>query len=779
MVGRLPLREGGRIAARFAVPLVLPPDTELPDGTRPRIYIAPLESRADGWILGASLERAGIGPPAWSPSRRAGTPEAQVRDAFLGGASVLVPLSPPRSGPDRLARLLAWAQQAGVDVDLIPLEVLWGPVRRTPSAWSLLLGNPYEPPFWRRLLVPNGRVRVIAGAPGTLERLRGEASQGDDALSLSAYVRGQALKALSVTERHVFGDWYKVPRLVVEQIMNEPDFQNSIGEVGAELGLTRAESLRQAERGLRELATGHNVLYIELLRRFVRWMYTKVYDDEIDVEPGQLERLLELSRSTPLVFTPSHKSNFDHLVLFYLLTSSGFPPPHTAAGINMSFFPMSRVLPGTGAYFIRRSFANDPVYKECLRRFIEYLVQRRFHQEFFIEGGRSRAGKLLPPRYGMLNYVVDGVQRSHVDDVLFVPTAIAYDEVAEIGDYVREQLGEEKKGESFAFLVRMIRSLRSRDLGRVYIRFAEPISLRRHLERSEGEPLVVEKLAFQIANGINGVTPLTAAAALCSVFLGAGNRALTRGTLEDETQRLMDYALERGIPVGRELEQGAKVAVDTAVRALGASGVIEVYEGGIEPVYHVAPDQRHVASFYRNTTVHFFLARAIAALAEQASEQTDTLEQWALRLRDLLKFEFFWSDRAPFLNEVEREVTALALERNAGVPPMGAAGPRLVVDYLEGYWVVMRTLQTLRHGTDPVPERELLRRCLAIGRQLLLESRVAAPELLSTVSFRNALKLAENREAVRRERLGYVPANDDTLAALARELETLAQAARR
>ena len=779
MAVTLPLREAGPVAARFGAPLVRPPGVELPDSSRPRVYIAPLDSGADGWIVRASLERAGIPVPAWIPSRRSRVEEGRVREAFLEGAPVLVPLSPPRRGPDRLARLLAWARQADSDVDLIPLEVLWGPLRRAPSVWSLVLGSPYEPPFWRRLRVSEGRVRVTVGAPGTLDRLRAEAKQGDDALSLSAYIRGQAVKALSVTERHVFGDWYKVPRLVVEQIMNEPDFQNRVAEVGAELGLTRTESLRQAERGLRELATGHNVLYIELLRRFVRWMYTKVYASEIEVEPGQLERLRRLSRECPLVFAPSHKSNFDHLVLFYLLLSSGFPPPHTAAGINMSFFPMSHVLPGTGAYFIRRSFANDPVYKECLRRFVEYLVQRRFHQEFFIEGGRSRTGKLLPPRYGMINYIVGGVERSNVDDVLFVPTSIAYDEVAEIGDYVREQLGEEKKRESFAFLVRMIRSLRARDLGRVYIRFAEPISLRRHLDRCGDDPLVIEKLAFQIANGINDATPLTAVAALCSVFLGAGSRALTRGTLEDETQRLMDYAAERGIPMGRELEQGAKVAVDTAVRALCASDVIDVYEGGIEPVYHVAAEQRHVASFYRNTTVHFYLVRAIAALADAVSEPGRRLDGWALRLRDLLKFEFFFSERDPFLHEVEREAVALARERDAGVPPMGAAGPRLVLDYLEGYWVVMRTLQTLRPGADPVPERELLRRCLAIGRQLLLQHRVSAPELLSTVSFRNALRLAENQEAARAGPAGYVPASGNSLTALARDLETLAEAARR
>jgi hypothetical protein len=136
------------------------------------------------------------------------------------------------------------------------------------------------------------------------------------------------------------------------------------------------------------------------------------------------------------------------MALYSLLFSSGFPPPHTAAGINMSFFPMSRILPGTGAYFLRRSFQDDPIYKESLRGFINTLVQRRFHQEFFIEGARSRSGKLLPPRYGILNNIVDGARRADIGEVLFIPTSIAYDQILELSEYVRQNLGDEKEAES-------------------------------------------------------------------------------------------------------------------------------------------------------------------------------------------------------------------------------------------------------------------------------------------------------------------------------------------
>ena len=776
----LPLRPARRVSRWFTAPLVKPSGFKLLEGPRPRIYIAPLDSAVDRRVIQASLAAAGLPLPRWVPSRRPSVTRDDLGTAFLAGEPVLVPIVPPRKGPDRLARLLTLAQQHERDVDLIPLEVLWGPVGRMPSLWNLLLGNPYEPPGWTRWLRVRvkDRVRVAVGAPGTLFELRAEAPHPDDSLALSAYVREQAVKALSQTERQVLGERYKVPYFVVEQILGEAEFQDRAAAAGASIGLTHRESFQRAERGLRELATGHNLFYMELFHRFARWLYTRVYEPEIVVKRHELDHLHELGRRAALVFIPSHKSNFDHLSLYALLFSSGFPPPHTAAGINMSFFPMNRILPRTGAYFIRRSFHNDPIYKECLRAFISYLVQRRFHQEFFIEGGRTRSGKLLPPRYGMLRYVVEGSRKTHVQDVYFIPTAITYSQIFEVEGYVREQLGGAKESESFMFLVRMIRSLRGRRLGRIHIRFAEPITLRGHLERSGDERLVVEKLAFQIASQINAVTMLTPVSVACTVLLSAGRRALTLPELESGTQRVLDYARERGIGLTPELEQGAKITVEAALNAMRTAGFLDLYTDGIEPVYSVPARGRHVASYYRNTIIHFFLVRAITSLAREAAVAGDSVEDWALRLRDLLKFEFFFSERDAFLAQVEREEHSLMQEEQAGMAPLNAARPRILLDYLESYWVVTQTLLSLPEPEMALPEAEFLQRCQAVGRQLLHQDRVHAPELLSNVNFRNALQLALNLDAAKHCSKGYRQGDRASLESLANDLEHLAHLAR-
>jgi len=784
VTGSLPLRAAPRAPASLAVPVVSPPGIGLPRGERPCIYLAPVDSAFDLRVLLASLAHAGLPVPRWVPCTPPKVGDERLRAAFLAGEPVLVPLSPARSGTDRLARLLAFAQAAGAEVDLVPAEVLWGPVARPPSLWNLPFGNPYDPPGvtrWLRLL-RRGYARVVLGAPGTRTALEAESHAQGDKLALSAFVRVQGVKALSLVERQVFGDRYKVPRLLAEQILGDSGFQDRVAGAGATQGLTREESLARGEKALRELATSHNLFSMEIFRRFSRWVYSLAFDPAIDVDPGELEKLRELGRRAPLVFIPSHKSNCDHMALYSLLFSSGFPPPHTAAGINMSFFPMSRILPGTGAYFLRRSFQDDPIYKESLRGFINTLVQRRFHQEFFIEGGRSRSGKLLPPRYGILNNIVDGARRHDIGDVLFVPTAIAYDQILELSEYVRQNQGDEKEAESFLFLVRQISKARARKLGRIHVRFAEPISLREYLDRSGDDRLVVEKLAFQISNEINAATPITPAALACSVLLGAGKRALGQAEFVAQAALLVDYAHERGIALTAEVAAGAEPALRCAAEALAGTGVIEKYAGGVEPVYYVTERGRAAASYYRNTVIHFVLVRAIAELAARtAAEDADPLRDtkaWALRLRELLKFEFFFAERDGFLRELEREQQRLAKEASQYAAPMLAACPRILLDFIESYWVVAETVRTLRGSETAVARGVVLRRCHELGRQLLLQDRVQSPELLSNMNFGNALRLLENLGAVERDGDRFRAGPAAKLDELVRDLERLIALAR-
>jgi glycerol-3-phosphate O-acyltransferase len=761
----LPFRRAPRASRWWVAPVVASAKLDAASG-RPRIYVCELGSSADARIVCASLEAAGIAPPRWLPSARSGTDEDEVRAAFLSGEPVAVPLAPPPSGPDRLARLLAWAQKADVEVDLVPVEVLWGPGEDRPRLRSLLLGDPFAPPRWLRWLHVRRRdhCRVITAEPGTRAELESHAPR-----ALAAFVRARAVRALSSQEREIFGERLKVARFVAEQVLGEPDFQDRVAAAGAAAGLTRAEALAQAERALRELATGHGRLALAIFSRLARWLTQLAFDPEVSLDPAQIARLRELARGASLVFLPSHQSNVDHLVLFHALSGAGFAPPFTAAGINLSFWPMSRLLRGTGAFFIRRS-GDDPVYREALRAFVAYLLQRHFHLEFFIEGTRTRTGKLLPPRFGLLRYAVEaGRDPAGGGDVLFVPASLSYDQVLEVGEYVRQQLGEQRERESLPFLLRQIRKARRERLGRIHLRFAEPISLREHAARHGGERLALEKLAFAICTRINASRPLLPSAVLCSVLLGSGRRALTLGELESETERVISYARERGIELAGELALGAAEAAGAALASLRATGIVDSYTGGLEPVFHVPEERRHAASYYRNSVLHCFLIRAIAQLASRAaSDSPEQRARHALRLRELLKFEFFFSERDAFLRELERELAILSDERARGLAPFAAGSTRILVDLLESYWLVTETLTSTAAIT---PEPELLERCHGLGRQLLLQQRIRRPEGLSNVAFANALQLLENLGAGCRTPEGITISDRPSLESLADDLE--------
>jgi glycerol-3-phosphate O-acyltransferase len=766
----LPFRRAPRASRWWTVPVVAADKLDAATG-RPRIYVCERASGADARIVCASLAAAGLAPPRWLPSARSGADEEQVRAAFLAGEPVAVPLAASPSGPDRLARLLAWAQKADVEVDLVPVEVLWGPAPGRARLRSLWLGDPFAPPRWLRWLHVRRRdgCRVITAAPGTRGELESFAPRG-----LAAFVRARAVRALSSQERAVFGERLKVARFVAEQVLAEPEFQDRVAAAGATSGLTRAESLEQAERALRELATGHRRLALGIFSRLARWLTQLAFEPEVSIDAEQIARLRELARGASLVFLPSHQSNVDHLVMFHALANAGFAPPFTAAGINMSFWPMSRLLRGTGAFFIRRS-GDDPVYREVLRAFVAYLLERHFHLEFFVEGTRTRTGKLLPPRYGLLRYAAEAGRDHGGGDVLFVPASLGYDQVLEVGEYVRQQLGEGRERESLRFMLGQIRKARRQRLGRIYLRFAEPISLRSHTATHGGERLALEKLAFAICTRINAVRPLLPTAVLCSVLLGSERRALTQAEIEAETERVIGYARERGIEVAGELAHGAAEATGAALAALRETGTIEAYAGGVEPVFHVPEDRRHAASYYRNSVLHCFLGRAIAQLARAAARGAPAGEvRHALRLRELLKFEFFFRERDAFQAELERELAILAREAERGDGPFAAGSPHILGDLLESYWVVTEALASLGRST---PEPDLLERCHGLGRQLLLQQRIRRPEGLSSVAFANALQLIANLGAGERTPEGITISDRDALEALASDLELYTQLA--
>ncbi|MET8652927.1 glycerol-3-phosphate 1-O-acyltransferase [Nocardia aurea] len=694
---------------------------------------------------------------------------------------------------------------------VVPVRVLWLPperdgVRRMTFADIALMTNPRKPNrLAQRRLVRRSPDRhvVLTGQPALLSELRQnnpEASAMLAAGSAEPFARAivrAAVFALERAERTVIGDRYKVPRLVTEEILDSPEFLRTLELVADRIGADPQEVYRRAERALNELVASQSRLVSDLFTQAMRPVHASTW--KVETEESGLDALRKLNRRYPLVFLPSHRSYVDAFVLGDVLARSDFPPNHVIGGANLSFWPMGPIARRTGTIFIRRSFGDDEVYKAVVEEYFAYLLVKRFNLEWYFEGGRTRTGKLRPPRYGLLNYLAAAVRGNRVEDVMLVPVSITYERLNELGAIATEQVGGKKKPEGLAWLARYVRS-QQHSAGHVYVRFGAPMSARERLA-ANGDPLrtplvsiplhrtdtarveavptatddataelerkAVQRLAFEIAVGINAVTPVTVNALATLALLGVHERALTLGEVRTLLAPVLGYIDKRGLPSGELAALRDEQSLAVVLEQLSLAKVVTVYRGGLEPVYSIETGAHLEAAFYRNSAVHWFINRAILELsiiaAAELPERDELSAGWdeAYRLRDLLKFDFFFPDRAEFAAQLTAEMLLVDPEwhnhtrrdtfGNDVVEKLSASGfmmaHRVLRSFVDAQLVVAERLA----AHDPAAEldrKQFLEECVAVGKQMLLQQRLHSPESVSTELFTSALKLADNYDLV-------------------------------
>jgi len=560
---------------------------------------------------------------------------------------------------------------------------------------------------------------------------------------------------------------------VREEILSRPAFRGGIARLAWERGKTEAERSHEADRYLEEIAATHSTYVIDITAQLIHLLYTRGYGESLHYDRAQLERIYQLAQRYPVVFLPSHRSNLDHLVLQYALHENGHPPNHTAGGINMNFFPVGPLVRRSGVFFIRRSFKDLPVYKYVLRNYIDYLIEKRFPLEWYLEGGRSRSGKLLPPRFGLLAYVADAYRRGRSEDVYLIPVSIAYDQIQDVGDYVAEQRGAAKEEESFGWFLKMLRRFRSR-YGDIHIRFGEPLSLQETMgpPTPDAEPnpdeqnLEVQKLAFEVMVRINRVTPITPTSLLTHSMLGQGDRALTVEDLMIPLANLVAYVRKRDLPTTTDLAEltepeGIKRTLETLIE----HEVVSCFSEGPDAVYMIASERHLAAAFYRNTIIHFFVNGAIAELAllhaadETVDDRATAFWDEIMRLRDLLKFEFFFADKDEFREEIRNELLLHDREWERALSGTSADvhkllrsirpwnAHRVLRPFLEAYRVVADALER-RNPAKTFEEGPFLADCLARAKQYQLQRRIGSQESISKSLFSTGLRLARNRRLI-------------------------------
>ena len=360
-------------------------------------------------------------------------------------------------------------------VHVVPLALFWRKGPRSQRRFlNLFYGAATRPSdlakitsfftTYRDLAVKVGEPIDLAGF------IEARRSQGEHVVART--VRRSILTFLWREEKVVEGPSLRPLHRVEEIVLREPRVQRAIRERASERGVSETRARADAEKMMREIAANMNSTFLAVLNVVVGTVLRRLF---VKVEVSGLDKVAEYAKRHPIVLVPSHRSYFDFLLISVIFYNSYLIPPHIAARDNMAFGPFGYVWRKAGAFFMRRSF-DDPLYKEVFRGYVAYLVSEGVTQEFFIEGGRSRTGKTLAPRLGILSWEVAAFLDTARRDLFFVPLAITYERLVEEGAMVDELEGREKKDESMLGLVRARKYLQRR-FGTVFLNFGEPISL--------------------------------------------------------------------------------------------------------------------------------------------------------------------------------------------------------------------------------------------------------------------------------------------------------------
>ncbi|MFZ2511615.1 MAG: glycerol-3-phosphate 1-O-acyltransferase [Gordonia sp. (in: high G+C Gram-positive bacteria)] len=669
------------------------------------------------------------------------------------------------------------------DTELLPVRVVWLPPvrageRRVAAVDAVLLSNPRRPPAWRQASIRRrhpDRVQVVAGAPASIAELRApyveHQAEGE---SFEAFVGMRAALAAERAELELVGDRYKVPRLVAEQISSSARFQQACADLAAELGRPAASVAQEATDKMSSFVATQSRLMNDVFDSTFSRLYERAWTVSVDLDT--LSKLRAQNEKTSLVFLPSHRSYVDTLVLGSILREHNFPPNLVLGGINLAFWPMGPIAQRAGTIFIKRQFGTDPVYKLAMRSYLAFIVLKRFNLEWYIEGGRSRTGKLRPPMMGLLAYVAEAVESLDDADATIVPTSIVYDQLPEIAAMAQESAGGAKRPEDLKWLWKYARGQREHR-GEARVRFGEPFSLRQALSESGDGRARLEKVAFKVMDEINAATPISATSLAGFALLGARDRGYTAAEIEATLAPLLGYIADRGLP-GPDPSLCRGLGLLTTLGELTDAGVLTMFDGGPEQVWSIAPHNHPVAAYYRNGALHHFVDRAIvevamlavadgtilAGLAPVSSAEhpsdvvLDVARQEALRIRDLLKFEFFFPAKDEFLRRLAGELDLLAPQWRTVEHTQEWVYEELFAN--AGKLFARRTLQTFfdaqlvvatylvsRAGAR-VEKEAVVADCLGLGRQLSLQDVISSKDSVSKDLYDAAYMLAANRGAV-------------------------------
>lgn len=654
---------------------------------------------------------------------------------------------------DPLVAVINAAQTNKRPVFCVPQDFIWNkhPDKPTNAVTLFLLGDRDKRGPLRKLffflLYYKRRAIAKCGTPLHVQDWLATQPAHTPLPTLVKSLRAELLTQLRIERTAITGPGIKPRAWIIDQALQSDPVQRCIYELAQDRGKPVAQVQDLARRYADEIAADPHHSMVEIAARLMHWVLTTLYDG-ITVDEDSLQHVRRAIGQGPVVLVPNHRSHMDYLLISTMLYSRNVAVPFIAGGINMNFWPMGPLFRHCGAYFLRRSFAGNPLYKAVFQAYLTELVRQGYCQEFFIEGTRSRTGKMAHPKLGMASMLVESWREGASKDITFVPVSLTYDQVMEVKSYTRELKGAGKATERARDILKLGRFFKHR-WGHVYLRFGEPISLGltaaelwtdpnpAHIT-PQMKPQLVQHLVRSILYAINKQAVVTPAALVAMVLLSQ-DKACTLDDITHKARLLIAYLEWKGAMCAPGLTTMTEVHLQETLHRLVAQKIIA-------DDFHIL--QRNALDYTKNTGIHFFVSIACVARLLRAhgglasAVPFEEIHSGYNALKQLLMFEFNFSTRKTIAEHLH---TLLGYLQSAQLTPNDLA---FISSLLDNYFEAYRTLFQFFSTTPPEdgPERQWIK--------LLIQKKSHREESASKSIFQNGLLLLQDLGVIRQDRDG-------------------------
>lgn len=749
------------------------------DRSKPVFYVLQQPSASDLAVVDTECSKAGLPRPVLPV-----TIGEQVEPAaffyltpepgWFGGQD-------KRGAPPTLTRTLAALDRNALDdAQIVPVSVFWGqsPDRET-SPWKLLFADSWAVTGRLRklvsILILGRKTRVQFSAPIHLRELLAE----DKGLERTQRMVQRILRVhFRNLKSAVIGPDVSHRRNLVKGLIHGPQVRQAILDEAEreKISVEKAES--QALRYGNEIASDYTYTAIRFLETVLSWFWNKLYEG---IQVNHIEAVREVAHGHEVIYVPCHRSHIDYLLLSYLLFRNGLTPPHIAAGINLNMPVIGSLLRRGGAFFMRRTFKGNPLYTAVFNEYLHTLFSRGFPVEYFVEGGRSRTGRMLQPKTGMLAITLRSFLRSSRLPVVFVPVYIGYERVLEGRTYLGELRGAAKKKESIFDIFKVISAIRKQRFGSVWVNFGEPIKLAEFLDAEQPDwrsqdygtqfrpdwlNSTTNRLGERVAQHLNEAAAVNPVNLVGLALLSTSKLALDEKSLV----RVLDLylALLRQVPYSPHatLPEGDGAAL---IRYVQSMDLLAEQKDALGKILYLDEQNAVLMTYYRNNVLHIFALPALLASFFQSSSRMsrEQILRYTTALYPYLQSELFirWS-REELEGVVDQWLAAfveqglLRKEEDVYIRPAPSSRQfvlltllaRAIVQTLQRFYMATALLSNA--GQNVLSAEELESLCVVMAQRLSILHGLNAPEFFDKSLFRHFIQTLLDEGVLRQDSAG-------------------------